>query len=459
MVPNAEAGCATYPQSAFDRARVRALSRGDCLLVMDRVSGAWLTLQGAAASLFPLLGAAPADLPAWLAPKLESLISLLLEHRVGLRGSERHFGDLNTIILKLTNACNHACAYCYDFEKFETSTTLDIDLARRAIAQGLDLADQSLCVILHGGEPMLLWTLVEELVQAGEDLARQKGKHIAFVGQSNFSRLDDRIVRFSAHHRIAWGVSVDGVAEVHDRFRIDHRGRGTYHQFRDALERYPNFVRRCGVMSTITAANQTRLLETARHFRELGMASWDWSLFQPIGRGRSDAGFGLDTELLVEAWQELFDAVEAGEFDGFPVAPVRKYLINFVHGPGANMCMRGECGAARDLLSVSATGALEACDCIDPTGPLSGLGHLATTTLSEARSAPVAKKIRGRDLSGAPCADCIWFGVCGGTCLAHAPSLDAVWADGCALAMRAFDRISESLARHDRLVTYLKSTA
>jgi uncharacterized protein len=138
---------------------------------------------------------------------------------------------------------------------------------------------------------------------------------------------------------------------------------------------------------------------------------------------------------------------------------VKKYLDNFIAGPGGNMCMRGECGAARDLLSVSADGVVEACDCIDPTGPLSGLGDLKSSTLAAARESPVAEAIRARDLSQAPCEDCIWFGVCGGTCLAHAPSVNEVWADGCALAMRAFDRISNSLVQGDRLVRYLQSVA
>lgn len=426
--------------------------------MMDRVSGAWLTLDSRLVPLLPLVAVDPHDVPAHLEARVRDLRALLMEHRIGLRWSERHFSELNTIILKLTNACNYACAYCYDFEKFEKATTLPAELGRLAIAEAIDLAQPELWVILHGGEPMLLWDLIEELVEAGEQLARERGKRINFVGQSNFSRLDDRVVEFSNRHGIAWGVSVDGVPEVHDHFRVTHRGAGTYGDFQQALERYPAFVKRCGVMSTITAVNQARLLEAARHFRDLGMSSWDWSLFQPIGRGRAGAAsFSLDTEVLVEAWDELFHAVEDGEFDGFPVLPVRKYLNNFIAGPTGNMCMRAECGAGRDLLSISASGAIEACDCIDPTGPLSGLGHLETATLSEARDSPVAHTIRGRDLSEAPCAECIWFGVCGGTCLAHAPSLNDVWADGCALAMRAFDRISTSLVHHDRLVTYLES--
>ncbi len=300
--------------------------------------------------------------------------------------------------------------------------------------------------------------MIEELVEVGEEAAAVRGKQIHFVGQSNFSRLDDRVIDFSERHQIVWGVSVDGVPEVHDLSRVTHQGGGTYGDFQAALERHPDFVRRCGVMSTVTRPTQSHLLEAARHFRDLGMASWDWSLFQPIGRGRAGAvRFLLDTDLLVHSWNELFDAVEAGEFDGFPVLPVRKYLKSFISGPGTNMCMRGECGAARDLLSISADGGIEACDCIDPTGPLSGLGDVEATGLAGARESAVATAIRARDLGEAPCADCIWFGVCGGSCLAHAPSLNEVWADGCAVAMSAFDRISASLVESDRLIAYMQS--
>jgi uncharacterized protein len=190
------------------------------------------------------------------------------------------------------------------------------------------------------------------------------------------------------------------------------------------------------------------------------MASWVLCLFKPIGRGRSIGNaFGLDPEALVAAWDALFEAVEAGEFDGFPILPVKKYIDNFVSGPGGNMCMRGECGAGRDLASISANGTIEACDCIDPTGPLAGLGNLRTSTLAAARESPVAQTIRARDLSHAPCDDCIWFGVCGGTCLAHAPSLNEPWDVGCAVALRAFDRISMSLVDGDKLVRYVHGLA
>ncbi|MFD9123358.1 radical SAM protein [Kitasatospora sp. NPDC059571] len=449
----------TLHRDRFDADRVRALPRGDNLLVMDRVSGRWVTVDGATGGLLPLVASPSHRLPEQARGPVGRLRDLLVERGIGVRGSERQFEQLNTVIIKLTSACNHACTYCYDFETFERAVVLSRDTAVDALRQALDLAGQDLFVILHGGEPMLVWPLVEELVTTGQRLAAERGRRIHFAGQSNLSRLDDTVVEFSLRHGISWGVSVDGGADVHDHFRVDHRGRGTYHQFAAALERHPDFVRRCGVMSTITAVNQGRLLELARHFRDLGMASWDWSLFQPIGRGRDGQdAFALDTSVLVDSWAELFDAVETGEFDGFPVLPVKKYLDNFIAGPGGNMCMRPQCGAGRDLLSVSADGSVEACDCIDPTGPLAGLGSVGDG-LAAARGSATAEHIRSRDVGSTRCGDCIWYGVCGGTCLAHAPELNGIWAESCAVALVAFDRISASLAHGTRLLDYLRTVS
>jgi len=73
--------------------------------------------------------------------------------------------------------------------------------------------------------------------------------------------------------------------------------------FRAALERYPDFVRRRGILSTITSLNDRHLLPIARRFRELGLSSWNWSLFQPIGQGRDRAAqLDFSVDRLLESW-------------------------------------------------------------------------------------------------------------------------------------------------------------
>ena len=443
---------------AFDARRIRVLPRQSKFLIMDQISGLWGLCDREFEALLHQLPEQGSVAIREHAPHVDAFRRSLTHSGLGVPGREKQFSDLNTLILKLTNACNLACTYCYDYEQHESATTLSPAHIKQAISQALSLAPETLYIILHGGEPMLMWPLIEELVMFGNSEARAQNKNVVFTGQSNFTRLTDRIVKFSSEHDIIWGISLDGDPDLNDRFRVDHKGGGSFQKFWRALERYPDFVRQCGVMSTITAHNQAHLTQIARFFRHIGMAAWDWSLFQPIGRGRKQQHFKPDMNALIPAWNTLFDAVLDGEFDGFPIMPVQKYLNNFVHGPAGNMCLRPRCGAARDLLSISSDGAIEACDCIDPDGPLSPLGHLDEHTLVDARASSVAVDIRSRDMLQHPrCSACIWYGVCGGTCLAHASAMDEIWEEGCAVALNAFDRISQAVVDGDAIQRYMKS--
>lgn len=430
------------------------------LFVMDRLNGRWAFVPASEEPFLKLLGTVKSDIPPTVASRVQRLESALSEVGLGeyIAPSD---GQLNTVIVKLTNACNYGCKYCYDFEPSETSENLNEDLAVKAILESMQATSKTLHVILHGGEPTLMFGRIKNIVRRANEEAKRLSRKVVFSGQTNLSLLNDDIIEFSQEHAIAWGISLDGPSELNDRFRVDHKARGTYRYFKMAYAKYPNFVKNCGVLTTITSSNHARLHEVAAHFRDLGLSSWDWTLFQPIGRGRDhidEIAFSVDT--LIKSWNELFDAVLDGKFEGFPVRPVLSYLNNFVDGPGGNMCMRRECGAARDLLSISVDGTVEACDCIDPTGPLSGLGKIrlnGRNSIVEARSSERANFIRSRDTRKGGCDKCIWLSVCGGTCAAHADGIHGIWDAQCAVAMNAFERISSSLAENRRLLIYKDS--
>lgn len=440
--------------------RLSILEQGPTALVMDRGNGKWALVPASTVRLVRLLLVDEAALPEPVRVQRQSVAEELAA--LGLGGPAfQASGDLRTLILKLTNACNYACTYCYDFEAAEGRLRMELETAVAAVEQALDIAPTSLQVIFHGGEPTLVFSLLRDIVLRTEPLAARLGKRLVFTGQTNLSRLTREMVDFSREHRIGWGISLDGPPALNDQLRVLRDGGGTYSRFQGALEEFPDFVRGCPVLSTITSVTDAWLLPIARHFRDLGCAGWGWSLFQPVGRGREFARhLDLSVDRLIASWNELFDAVEDGEFDGFPVRPILEYVDNFVDGPRGSMCKRKDCGAGRDLMSISADGAIEACDCIDRTGPLAGLGRLdplRSDSLREARQGEKAEMIRSRDVERGKCASCIWLSVCGGTCLAYAPSLHGVWEAECAVAMNAFERVAASMAASDRLRAYRRS--
>lgn len=191
------------------------------------------------------------------------------------------------------------------------------------------------------------------------------------------------------------------------------------------------------------------------------MKSWDWSLFQGIGMGRDHCeGFAFSVERVIAAWNALLSSVERAEFMGFHVKPVTDYLHNMILGPGSNMCMRQKCGAARDLLSISADGTISACDCIDRKGPLGLLGLVQLDhpgSLRRALDSETANLIRSRDVTTGKCDECIWLAQCGGTCLAHADTLHGIYDTQCRLALNAFPRIAASITESHALQDYWNS--
>jgi uncharacterized protein len=436
------------------------------LFVMDRHRARWLFLQGSDIAAFRLLGRSESDLSEPDRDQRARMIDRLHAAQFGVDIAQQT--ALTTLILKLTKVCNYRCKYCYDMEPEDTALHLSQPVALKAIEDAIEIAARpesvrsgaDLTVILHGGEPTLMFPLIKKLVIEGKEMARRRGKTVRFCGQTNLSRVDEAFVDFANEHQVGWGVSLDGPAPMNDRLRVLPSGDGTYSYFARALERFPEFVRRSSVMSVITSMNQSHLLSIARHFRDCGMAGWDWTLFQAIGQARASDGLRFSTDRLIDSWNDLFDAVEGGEFDGFEVRPVKSYLDNLVMGPGGNMCMRQHCGAARDLMSVSYDGTIEACDCIDRKGPLANLGLIqiqSKNSLEAARQSEKADLIRSRNVELGKCQSCMWLSVCGGTCLAYSPSIHDVYEPHCRIAMNAFSRIVNSLSKSDALYRYWNS--
>ncbi len=443
-------------ESVFDKSRVGILKLNSRLLVMDRLTGRSVYIPSSNEHVLKLVASCEDSLPSNLHPIRIKAIEELSSQGIGV-GLKPHFETLNTVILKLTNACNYACKYCYDYEPEETASSMQVNTALAVLEQALELCNERLQVIFHGGEPFLMFDRIKNIVLAGEELATRLGKQILFAGQTNLSLLTDDSVSFSQEHNIYWGFSLDGSSTNNDTFRMLKDGTGTHEKFEKALKKFPDFVRRCSAMATITSANYNDLLKISNYFQACGLSGWDWSLFQPIGRGRSHQEIDFDVAQLIDSWNELFDAIVDGEFDGFAIAPVLKYIENFLNGPGRNMCMRKECGAGRDLLSISADGQIEACDCIDPLSPLSNLGHIKDISLTTARESEKAQIIRSRDVQKDKCNRCIWLAVCGGTCLARSPSLHGIYENECQIALNAFDRISRHFAESNRLKVYAES--
>ena len=161
------------------------------------------------------------------------------------------------VTFQVTNQCNLRCSYCYEHNK--CSGSMNIYTARKCIDTLLDMYDQdtyfigkdtkALILDFIGGEPLLEAQLIEEIIDYYfhecyvRDIPFAPFTRVSFAtnGQNWFTSESQHLLN-KYHEIISCTVSIDGVQELHDKYRIDQYGNGSfekaYKAFLDGKEKY-----------------------------------------------------------------------------------------------------------------------------------------------------------------------------------------------------------------------------
>jgi uncharacterized protein len=152
--------------------------------------------------------------------------------------------------------CEHSCPYCQVSR--QSSDKQRFDMSSETAQRGLDFAFQSpsqqLKIEFQGGEPLLNFGLVEEIVLEAERRNEEHGKHLAFVIATNLALLDDHVLDFCAAHDVFISTSLDGPADLHNKNRPRPGG--------DSWERTVNGIRR--VRETLGTDRVSALMTTTQ---------------------------------------------------------------------------------------------------------------------------------------------------------------------------------------------------
>lgn len=152
------------------------------------------------------------------------------------------------LVLELTRSCNMACSYCIDSKAYNQkdclgSASMREDVALRGVDYFLEHStDQTypLAISFYGGEPLLRFTLLKQVVEYAERRADEKNRHIGFSVTTNGTLLTAAIAKFLIRHSVQMVISLDGPKETHDRYRLFKSGRGTFEVVATALEMVRN---------------------------------------------------------------------------------------------------------------------------------------------------------------------------------------------------------------------------
>jgi len=144
---------------------------------------------------------------------------------------------ISVFIVKLAELCNINCRYCYMYNlkdvsylnrpKVMAARTRDALIARiREHAQEHKLA--RITLMLHGGEPLLAGKAYIEGWAAAARSGLAGDTEVLLAMQTNGILIDDEWCEIFGRHDIRLGVSIDGPRAYNDKYRVDHRGAGTF---------------------------------------------------------------------------------------------------------------------------------------------------------------------------------------------------------------------------------------
>jgi His-Xaa-Ser system radical SAM maturase HxsB len=124
-------------------------------------------------------------------------------------------------IFVVTLRCEHACSYCQVSRQNSTNTRYD--MTPQTVERALDLVFRSpadsIKIELQGGEPLLHFDRIREVVEGAERRNATAQRDLAFVIATNLALLDDDILEFAAQHNVSFSTSLDGPSDLHNHSR------------------------------------------------------------------------------------------------------------------------------------------------------------------------------------------------------------------------------------------------
>ena len=179
------------------------------------------------------------------------------------------------VLAKPTGArCNLDCKYCFFLSKellYPGSRFRMVDDLLASYIRQLLEAQRSapeVNIAWQGGEPTLMGLDFFHRVVELAAQYRQPGQRILHSIQTNGTRLTDEWAAFFKQHNFLVGLSVDGPQPLHDAYRVDKGGHGTFAQ---VIEGWQTLRRRAvdvNILCTVNAANAKHPLEVYRFFRD-----------------------------------------------------------------------------------------------------------------------------------------------------------------------------------------------
>ncbi len=272
-------------------------------------------------------------------------------------------GVIKALCLHIAHACNLNCAYCFASQgnyKGERAL-MSFEVGKRALDFLVENSGtrHNLEVDFFGGEPLMNFEVVKELVAYARSIEKEKNKNFRFTLTTNGVLIDDDVIDFANREMSNVVLSLDGRKEVHDRYRVDYQGNGSWEKI---VPKFQKLVAARGgkdyyMRGTFTHENPD-FLEDIKTMLSLGFTELS---MEPVvcAEGDMAALTEEDLPIVLEQYEALAELMLEKDKEGKPFT-FYHYMIDLKGGPCIYKRISG-CGSGTEYMAVTPSGDLYPC--------------------------------------------------------------------------------------------------
>ena len=260
---------------------------------------------------------------------------------------------LSLLIKPASGNCNMRCRYCFyadelDNREIRSYGKMSVDTMHTIVDKAMEYGDYECTIAFQGGEPTLAGLdFYRDLVAYVTAHENPKKLKIHYALQTNGYLINEEWAAFLGENHFLVGVSLDGLKEIHDRYRLDAAGKGTYQRVISAIRLLEKHQVEYDILTEVTAATARNGQKIYNYFKKNHFGYQQYiECLDPIGEEPGQHEYSLTPEKYGEFLKSMFDAWYLDMRSGTYV--YNRYFENLMMimaGQQPESCnMRGVCG-------------------------------------------------------------------------------------------------------------------
>ena len=352
----------------------------------------------------------------------------------GIAGSARA-APVKALCMNVSHMCNMACSYCFAGRDgyVGAGELMDIETGKSAVDFLLSSSGEhiNLDIDFFGGEPLLNWGVVKDIVIYARKKEQGSGKKFRFTLTTNGLLIDDDVIDFTNREMHNVVLSLDGRAEINDANRRLKNEDGSYAAVVPKIKKLVQARKGKDYYIRGTYTHENRdFVNDILHIADLGFTELS---MEPVvaHQGEPYCLTMDDLPMLRQQYETLAVEMlkrkkEGGAFSFY------HFTLDLTGGPCVHKRLAG-CGSGTEYLAVTPRGDIYPCHQF--------IGH-ERFLMGNVRCGIVNKKLREEFskcgvYTRSECMDCWARFYCGGGCAANAynasGSISGIYALGCEL--------------------------